>query len=243
MWWAGSRVWDIYLGGQCGAVAHGTAPVVWRQHSSPEAGLSDLLASPGLPARTWPRPRLRLWLSGALARPFVFEAPEGLRNAAEMLALAQARAEQASGLMQPCEVRLSEPSVGRLRLAVALNRGVYQALLAAASKAKVQLVSVAPWWACAQQAALREQPELQALTVIDTDAVTLLAAEQDHWTAAQCFVPALPGGQLHALVARFVLSSSASKSHSVVLRLDAASADSASSAWPWALAREVAEPA
>lgn len=232
--WAGFEVWDIYLGTQAGALVRASSPVVWCQYSSAAAGLNELLTGAATAPRAWFGPRLRLWLSGALARPFVFEPPEGLKDTSELLALARARAAQATGLAQPCEVCLSEPVEGRNQLAVALNGDLHQALLAVVDKTKARLVSVQPWWACAQQVALRVSPKLQAMVLVDTDSVTLLAAKQDEWMAAQSYVPAPVGQQLQALVVRFLLSSESAEPLSTWVSLDAAAAANGSAAWPWA---------
>lgn len=234
MSWAGFDVLDVYLGSDKGALVRAVGPVVWRDHARAEVGLSDLLKGVAGTRRMWPAPRVRLWLSGGLARPFVFEPPVGLKNAAELLKLARARAAQASGLTPPCEVCLSDTTVGHRQLAVVLNGDLHQALVAVASKTGARLISVQPWWARVQYKVLREQPELQALTVVDTDSVTMLAATQSEWVAAQSYVPTPEGPQLQALVVRFLLSSNCAKSQSARVSLDAAAAANGSLVWPWA---------
>lgn len=122
---------------------------------------------------------LRLWFSGDLCRPFVFEVPASLRSAAEVDLASQevARATHAGmDAATPLRVWL-EPARrdSRLRLGAALPEHV----AACAEDRLLPLVGtrrlhMAPWWAQGLRTGLAQHPAAVAMALIDPDSLTLV---------------------------------------------------------------------
>ena len=243
MSWAGSDHWEIYLGAKAGGVARGGRSLAWRNYDSPESGLTALLEEISGDRGRWTKQKVRLWLSASLARPFLFEPPAGMKNSAEVQTLARARAGEATGLPARCEVWLSARRPGQGQLGVAVETETRDALLVAAHRAKVRLLTVRPWWAQALDEALLRQPDLALIAVADTEAVTLLAAKDDVWVAADSYDPKPPALQLESLVTRRLFAAGVAELQVCRVGLDAAELYDISSAWPRAVALRLFESA
>ena len=243
MSWAGSEHWDIYLDTKAGGVARGGRSLAWRDHSSPEGGLSALLEQISADRFRWTKPKVRLWLSATLARPFLFDAPQGLKNSTELHTLAQARAGEATGLAARCEVWLTTRLPGQAQLGVALATETRDALLAAAHYAKVRVLSVRPWWARALDEALLRQPDLALIVVADTEAVTVLAAKVDVWVAADSYSPKPPPLMLESLVTRRLFASGVAETQVCRVSLETPELYDSSGCWPRAAALQFFEAA
>ena len=243
MSWAGSEHLDVYLGGTAGGLARGGSALAWQDHSSAAEGFKSLLENIGVNRGPWVKPRVRLWLSASLARPFLFEPPTGTRNAAEVHTLARARAIEATGLTAECEVWLGPHRPGQGQLGVAVETETRDALLAVAQRAKVRVLTLRPWWARALDEALLRQPDLALIAVADTEAVTLLVANGDVWVAADCYAPMPPALQLESLVTRRLFAASVSQSQVCRVTLQAADLYDSLSCWPCALASPLFEAA
>jgi hypothetical protein len=90
--------------------------------------------------------RLRLWLGGALARPFMLAAVAGVRDRSEALSMAQALAPQHTGLGAPCQVWLDEWRPERDCLAVAVERPLLDLITAQANLHQIRLCAISPSW-------------------------------------------------------------------------------------------------
>ena len=232
MSWAGSEPWDLYLGATSGGVARCGQDAVWKDHATVAAGVAALFERVTVRRRRWLRPEVRIWLSGSLARPFVFEPPDGLKNAAEAHALAQARAGDATGLAGPCAVWLSQAAVGQAQLAVALDMAGRSALMSAAELAKVKVVSIRPWWAQALNQALARQPDLALLAAEDSEALTLLVCRGDVWVAADAYAPKPMQAELEPLVKRRLFAADLADVAACRVRLDGTALADSAQAWP-----------
>jgi hypothetical protein len=73
-------VWDVYLGMREVAWARRGANAVCEAHGSVGAGLEACFAQIGKHRARWVAPRVRVWLSGALARPFLCGPVAGLTS-------------------------------------------------------------------------------------------------------------------------------------------------------------------
>lgn len=200
---------DIYLGESSFAWV-GTATAQWAQHGRTEARLEGLFAAA---AKEWsrsfvplPRRGARLWLSGALARPFLFQQPVGLRHKQDRLAMAQARAVEASGQPGPFVVQTEHNRAqGHQQLGVAMDAALLAGIEAAASAARLPLLSIRPWWAGVLDQALFTQPDLELFSARDSDSLILLSATGDSWTSADAYIPLPSEGEADALVRRKML--------------------------------------
>src|SRR5688500_3527851 len=107
---AASKVLDVYLGVSHGGVACGLRRLMWQPHATLEAGLGALFecVSGQRPSGWRGRAAARIWLSGALARPFLCGPVEGLKRWAEVEAFATAMAPDLTGLAGPCVVHVDE---------------------------------------------------------------------------------------------------------------------------------------
>jgi hypothetical protein len=85
--WAGPETWELYLG--AGTLARRGPVAEWVGHADPALALREALAQVGEGSRWRRRRRVRIWLSSALARPFLLPPVSGLGNAREVQALAK----------------------------------------------------------------------------------------------------------------------------------------------------------
>lgn len=208
MWSAGSE--ELYLGnaGACfgrigGHELQRVQAPGWEQALSAWAAQ---VASRPRPPRWRPRARVKVWLSGALARPFLLAPLEGLTKRREALALAQANAAEATGLAPDCVVWLGAWRAQRGGLAVALQPGLIEALLECERALPLRVSAMEPWWnwALTRRLALGIADEL--LAVDEEDAVTLLAREGGWLGAAQTLVPRPPAERVQAQLKRWALA-------------------------------------
>jgi hypothetical protein len=142
-----------------------------------DAALSRCLVEVKRRRRWFDRRSVRIWLSGALARPFVLEPVEGLRSVAEATALAQAAAASAAGLNEVCAVALESLPVGQPALVTAVEQRVLDALLATLKRHRMTAQSVRPWWARVLEKRLRTSPQPQLVCIAEGRVATLLAGE------------------------------------------------------------------
>jgi hypothetical protein len=221
VWSAGSEVLDIYVGRAEGGVARGEHRLFWQSHASLEAGLSVLFEHAAAERKTrWQRRmKARVWLSGALARPFLCGPVQGLRRWAEVEALAQAMAPDATGLAAPCAVQIETWPHPHAALAVAINVATRDAIEAAARGHGVTVQSIRPWWAAALNHVLAEGSKARLVAIADGDAMTLLGPDAGRFDAASAYVPAPSGGQADSLLARLALTSGAAPENVVRIRV------------------------
>ncbi len=201
MLWGGEVV-DAYVGTQ--------QMVLWRGRQglgayAVEEALPNLAAGlkgAGISPRRWQRTRLRVWLSGALARPFVVLPVGGLRNWREALAAAAAKAADETGWAEPAAVWLDSLPRQHPALGVAAAAPTVEALKRTAGRAGVRLLSIRPWWALALDEVRASGEDFDLLAAEDTDALVLLSAGGEQWREAAAYAPAPVAEQAEAVVQR-----------------------------------------
>jgi hypothetical protein len=165
---------------QCGVWFGGGAEPVWGSAADIEALLSASAPS----GRKWLRPvKLKIWLSGLLAKPFLFGPIEGLREDSEAFKIAQAKAHEATGLAGPCDVRIEGVPGREAAIATVASGAVLKRLQGLSGGAGLSTVSIRPWWAAATVLPLGES-DTTLLAVHDGESLTLLAERGRQWIAA-----------------------------------------------------------
>lgn len=191
----GERQVALWLGAQ-------TFSADWVAGEPPP--LATLLEQAGVKPRLWPlRHRVQIWLSGALARPFVLEPIAGLAGRDEALAAARARAGEETG-WTPASVELWMERMPRDEpvLVVATLAGALRALRAAARQARLRVVSVRPWWSAALAAAAGQGRPFELLASADPEALVILGSRQALWTDGSTLSPLPDAAQCEAVVQR-----------------------------------------
>jgi hypothetical protein len=167
--------------------------------------------------RWFERRSVRLWLSGALARPFVLEAVKGLRSVAEATAVAAAAAPGATGLAGPVIVVLESLPDERTAVATAVEQRVLGGIHSTLVQHGLRAGSIRPWWAGALDARLRHEPATRLLCVEEPGAATLLAS--DGPSLAMTVAPCDPA-QLGALMRRVCIGQGLDVAQAALVRLD-----------------------
>lgn len=159
-------------------------------------GWADVLArcSPAQQPCLVERRRTTVWLSGALARPFLVDPIKGLTSREELLQVVQAQAAEATGLSDPCTVWLDgrwSPKTGGL--AAAMETEVLAAVQEWARLHRTPLMAVRPWWnlplndrwrtgsKTAGQATLINLQDEESLMVFGQDADGRLRCASTYW--------------------------------------------------------------
>lgn len=235
MWSVGSEAATLYLGAtSAGLWTPGSTPI-WIE-GDPQATAATLideaLATVNPQPRAWlrPRARLRVVLSGALARPFVVDPTPGLANASEALALAKGMVPEAVGLTDPAAVWLSALPKSEAALAVTVPTSIVDALRDAATAAGFNLVSIRPWWARALDRARETAPALRALVVVEPDAATLLISDGDRWVAGIVYQPRPLDEHIEGVLRRRLFETGVGAADMYRMRLDLGA--SPESNWP-----------
>lgn len=191
------------------------------------AGLGDVL-------RRWKealpeggrRIKARVWLSGALARPFMMAPVEGLRNRVEADRAAQAMAPAETGLEGNCLVWLDAWKPAQPCLVVAVQQDIIAALQAAAIEASIGLRSVQPWWNWALSEQLKRKGAIRMLAAVERDALTVLASDGQGITFAQSCCPVPAAGRIEAQLRRQAVSQGVSASEVIRVSLGGTEGDS-----------------
>lgn len=209
MLWAGSEPSQIYLGQTRVGVwstASADAGVRWLPVGSAQEGWArgiELLRQDGQPKRQ----RVKVWLSGALARPFVFEPVQGLRRWSEALQVAAGLAPDATGLGGPCEVWLDDWAPSRSCIAVAVDRGLRELIESSARTEKLRLTAIRPWWTEALREVIRAEAWTTGLLAVEeVDALTVLSGDGGVLAAASCYSPRPDSAQTEALLTRALMA-------------------------------------
>lgn len=157
-------------------------------------------------AKTSPRRRLRLWLSGGLCRPFLLPGVAGVRGSSEMRNIAAALAPRQTGLEGECVAWVDSGNSPR-RIAVAVQRRcldeLHQAVANAAARHRI--ISIRPWWAALHGAVVRRDEQTVVVAVQDCDSLTVLAG-QAGFTIANTVTPIVDREAADAALARMLLS-------------------------------------
>lgn len=220
-----SAVQDIYIGTRAVACSGQGG---WHDQAN---GLDDALLRltarlQATPARIF-RPAVRLWLSGALCRPFIWVAPAGLADHTEFENVARSLAPAQLGIEGPCAVWAEElahsaaPSAQAMppRLVVGMSQPALDQCLAVLHRARRRPVAVVPWWAGVLNAALCRSgvalPEL--LGVRDCDSLTVLAGSAGQFALASTAAPLADPASARAAWMRASVTHAATPGH--VLRV------------------------
>lgn len=213
MWSVGSEPAQVYIGRTTvGVWAPGTPPcdVRWEAVASAQEGWQralTLLSELELKTR---RRRVAVWLSGALARPFMFEPVQGLRRRSEAIQIAAGLAPEATGLEGPSEVWMDDWSPQRASLAIAFDRGLRTDLEAAATQQGIRLMSLRPWWTRALNEALAHaSTDLRLLAADEPDSMTLICGVDGQFGSASSFSPKPEPSQTAAVLTRALLGADA----------------------------------
>lgn len=203
MWWAGAEVCDLYLGLRTSGLACTRRAVAWAEHADAADGARRQIEALRRAGTRWRRRPLRLWLSSALARPFLMQPVQGLEPG-ELQALAQAQAKDSAGFDEACAVWVeSSPAPRAPHVGVAMPAALRKELLAVARDSGAVLRSLRPWWAHALDAALHEaKAPVAAFTATDTDGLVLLAEREGRWALSESVTPAPAAEQADAIIAR-----------------------------------------
>lgn len=201
MWWAGDRL-DAYVGTRQAALCAG-GRLLHNERVATGDEAVELLHG-WLQGR---RPRLRIWLSGALCRPFLLHGPAQFRGAAELDAAAAMLAR-----------RVLDGAVARFWLAP-VQRGAPSCLGAAAAEDRLAAledrlaprsrgrVGIGPWWGAGPrllQASARGAAS--AVIVHDCDSLTWLAGTDRAWIDVRSAAPIDDHATVEATVQRWRLS-------------------------------------
>ena len=213
MWWAGSEPSQMYLGQTSVAVwapAIARAEVQWLSTETVHEGCARGMELLNAGERRPRRHRLAVWLSGTLARPFIFEPVRGLRKWSEAQAIAAGLAPEVTGLQGPCNVWLDDWSPGKSCIAIAHDRSVSDLLESSVRANRVWLTAVCPWWVKAlNEARQTDATSTRILAVEELEALTILSGGNARFEAAASYVPRPNAGQTKALVTRALLNANA----------------------------------
>lgn len=201
MWWAGRATLDVYVGVRRVAVAGPQHK--WLPPPVPDLVLGLKLLTDWLQQR--PRPeRVRVWLGGALCRPFLVPVMPVLPRDQAHAAL-QAVAAERTGLSRDCQVwceaAASDPggTVG-----AALDRAVFDGVMAALAAGRSQCLSLRPWWCEALSHALRAEPGATAVAVLDCSALTFLSGAEGTFTQVATASPMLDPAAAQSALRRYL---------------------------------------
>lgn len=201
MWWVGDRL-DAYVGTRQAALCAGGRLL----HCEPVASAGEAVdrVHDWLQGR---RPRLRLWLSGALCRPFLLHGPSQFRGAGELDAAADALARRA---LDGAAARfwLAPPQRGApscLGAAAAEHALVaFEDRLASRTRGRI---GIGPWWGEGPRLArLPTGGCASAVIVRDCDSLTWLAGSDRAWLAVRTAAP-IDDDAIEATVQRWRLAS------------------------------------
>lgn len=221
MWWGGTEIQQLYVAQDRCGICHVDGTCSWID-GQPDAERLARALREGASQRRWGRvrPRLRVWLSGFHARPFLLEAVEGIDGHAELQALANSRVAEATGLDQACRLWLHKSSTVGEVMAVAMPEALLELLRTVARQSGMKLLSARPWWAGALDEVLASRAGSRLFVAEEHDACTLLAAEGGAWTVADTSFPVAGSLQVDDLIRRLTVGMSAT--HDQVARVSVA---------------------
>jgi hypothetical protein len=161
---------------------------------------------PGRRRRTVLRPSVHVWLTGALARPFLFGPVAGLKGWREAHSAASLIAPANTGLQGPCVACLEASPLVEAVLATAVDDSVLDALYDAAKMRGLRIASIRPAWGCAVNAWPRYAEKDGLLVCGEADAVTVIAMRDGSATFAATYAPAPALAELDKLLVRLQAS-------------------------------------
>ena len=185
----------------------------WEAHEVPGQGLERWARDIGQRhGRPWRKARADLWLSGGLARPFLFGPVAGIKGWQEAEVVAAAAAPEWTGLAGPCRVHLEAWPGEASTVCTALDASLSDAIESTARACRITWRNVRPRWAVALDAALGKRPSTALFAVSEEDAFTLLCESTSSSPAspgmsvAATYSPALDEAEARALWHRMRIS-------------------------------------
>lgn len=213
MSWVGSNRAIVYLGVDSAGVvlprgADGEM-VHWLPAESASAACEratqHLLERTSRTFRKW---TLDIQLSGALARPFLFQAVDGLRSWKEASKVAATLAPEATGLIGPCAVWLDDWRPGQRCVAVSLELAQREQIEQIVRDAGLRLTELRPWWTGAiDLTRTLTEGHAKLLVARDPDSLTVLTCDGDAgYLAVATYAPRPAPLQARALVTRAAMA-------------------------------------
>lgn len=191
-----------FLGRTTVALASPGQPAQWQPLPTAADPVAALLQQA---AQAQPRPRnLHVWLSGALARPFMAGPLAGLRRWDEAQTVLAAMAPDATGLTGPCAVWVAGPVHREACVVVAVPMALLDSLHQQARSQALRLRSIRPWWSAAFNAGLAQAPAAQLLVLDDGEALTSLQGQGGTCSHAATQWPAPDAAQRAGWMARLM---------------------------------------
>lgn len=180
MWSVWSERVDVYLGTCLVLVQRHRVPL-WTLEPPATLPLADVLQQVDLAldranARPW---RLHVHLSAALCPPLAFGVPSGVKEHAEVLAIAQASAAKAWAMPAEQAVEIvCNLDAHHIGLAAAMLAGTHRVISQWAMKYRGRLASLRPLWADATAARACVGQQMTVLAMLEPDALTVLDLAQ-----------------------------------------------------------------
>lgn len=195
MWWGGKKVANVYLGESHVALSHQTDEGTQGQRMVVEhrdvAGRAEAIAC----LSTWcaallPRTDVQVWFSCGVCRPFLMEDLADLRSDAERRRAAAALARQRLSFSGPVEIWLEGPPANATsRVVVAADAHWIADVVAVCAKAGRRLASLRPWWTSVLDSALADTAQPNAIGIVDSDGLTVLAGQGDSFDLIEVICP------------------------------------------------------
>ena len=187
MWWGGSKPLDLYLGTRSSRLCDGER-VLWQVQT--EGAPQSLAAAQARLAQGQQprRPRLRVWCSGGLCRPFILPAVAGVGSRVELEQIAIASAPAMTGLSGPCRVWLDYAASPAGTMSVAVE-GAWLDDVRQQLGGCARIVSIRPWWTEALRVGLRAVPVPAVIGIQDCDSLVILAGAETGFDFATAMTP------------------------------------------------------
>jgi hypothetical protein len=163
---------------------------------------------------------IRVRMGASLCRPVVVDSVQGELNAVDRLRAAKAMAAARSGLSVPCSVWLDREDDRGRRMAVVAEQIVLDRLELIATKLRLRLESIRPWWAEVLNEALSSQPGLRAMAAWEDDVLTLLAGSPATISLARAMASIHDAATARAAFLRMCMAEGIDPAHSVAVALD-----------------------
>lgn len=199
MWDLSSVAVDVYLGTNLVA-CRGPGSKVWSASTAAlDGGIGALEQHLATLRRPW-RPRVRLWLSGACCRAFMFERPLGT-SATELNEVAAQVAPKLTGLQGPCAVWIDGGPKSGSVFGAAVPTGLLEQLTSGLGRSTARLTVIAPWWALVLERQGRAASN-GGVIVRDCDSVTVVHRRAGGVDFAKTYAPVLADDEADALISR-----------------------------------------
>jgi hypothetical protein len=159
---------------------------------------------------------LSVWLSGALARPFMFGPVKGLRGWVEARLAAESYAQQVFGAKGPYQVVLEGDPSARGVLASAVAAPTIDSIYRAASTLSVRIKSIRPAWAGAFDSRHSQISGSTVFACRDADSFTALSFVGGQCESALTHAPPPETNEREMVLRRLHVASAALKQSTVV---------------------------